>query len=207
MTQLIKNVLCFGDSNTWGLNCETGKRFDEHTRWTSLLNQQLGSEYKVIEAGQPNRTLVKKPPFSGALNGISYLKPYLEQHVVSTIVIALGTNDLKKRFDLSPVKIASGLASLITSIKHFYADAELPNIVLFGPLFISPQPPLRDIYLNCEDKLAPLSICFKHVANEHTLRYVDLSPLTTLLAIDGIHLSSQGHKRLSEIVTDVICSL
>ncbi|XQF94235.1 hypothetical protein ACOBV9_18580 (plasmid) [Pseudoalteromonas espejiana] len=48
-----------------GLNCETGKRFDEHTRWASLLNQQLGSEYKVIEAGTANRTLVKNPPFSG----------------------------------------------------------------------------------------------------------------------------------------------
>lgn len=207
MTQITKNILCFGDSNTWGLNPETGKRYDENTRWTARLQQQLGSGFTVIESGQPNRTLVNNPPFTGELNGIRYLKPDLQQHALHTLIIALGTNDLKKRFDLSPDKIASALASLITSIKHFYADAKLPSIVLFSPLFISPELPLKDIYMHCEHKLLPLNICYERLAYELALKYVDLSPLSTLLASDGIHLSSQGHKRLSEIVASVMHSL
>lgn len=75
MTQMTKNILCFGDSNTWGLNPITGKRFDENTRWTSLLAKNLGCDFTVIEAGQPNRTLVYNPPFDGVLSGVSYLKP------------------------------------------------------------------------------------------------------------------------------------
>ncbi|MEI8640381.1 hypothetical protein P4S68_02110 [Pseudoalteromonas sp. Hal099] len=67
MTQITKNILCFGDSNTWGLNPETGKRYDEKTRWTTRLQQQLGSGFTVIESGQPNRTLVNNPPFTGSL--------------------------------------------------------------------------------------------------------------------------------------------
>lgn len=207
MSQITKNILCFGDSNTWGLNPETGKRYDENTRWTMLLNQQLGSEYKVIEAGQPNRTLVNNPPFSGNLNGISYLKPYLEQYEVSTIVIALGTNDLKKRFNLAPVNIASGLASLITSIKHFYADGKLPSIVLFGPLFINPQHALSNIYFNCHQKLQPLNAHFKRIAQEHVLNYVDISHLNAPFGCDGIHLNYQGHKQLCERLNRVISKL
>lgn len=59
---MIKNILCFGDSNTWGLNPVTGGRFDESIRWTSQLATKLGSGFNIIEAGQPNRTLVNHPP-------------------------------------------------------------------------------------------------------------------------------------------------
>lgn len=204
MTQITKNILCFGDSNTWGLNPETGKRYDESTRWTMLLNQQLGSEYKVIEAGQPNRTLVNNPPFMGDLNGIRYLKPYLEQHTLNTIVIALGTNDLKKRFNFAPADIANGLTHLINSIKQFYLPINLPNLIIIGPLFINPQQALSHIYLNCEQKLLPLNDLFKGIAQEHALNYVDISQLTSPLGSDGIHLSCQGHKQLSKLLSRVV---
>jgi lysophospholipase L1-like esterase len=207
MTQITKNILCFGDSNTWGLNPETGKRYDESTRWTMLLNQQLGFEYKVIEAGQPNRTLVNNPPFTGELNGIRYLKPYLEQHVLSIIVIALGTNDLKKRFDLAPADIATSLTQLISSIEQFYSPADLPQIIIIGPLFINPQPGLSRIYLNYEQKLLPLNALFERIAQEYGLNYVDISKLKAPLGSDGIHLNSQGHKQLSELISQVVLQL
>lgn len=207
MTQITKNILCFGDSNTWGLNPETGKRYDENTRWAMLLNQQLGFEYKVIEAGQPNRTLVNNPPFTGELNGIRYLKPYLEQHVLSIIVIALGTNDLKKRFDLAPADIATSLTQLISSIEQFYSPADLPQIIIIGPLFINPQPGLSRIYLNYEQKLLPLNELFERIAQEYGLNYVDISKLKAPLGSDGIHLNSQGHKQLSELISQVVLQL
>ncbi|MEJ2911834.1 GDSL-type esterase/lipase family protein [Pseudoalteromonas sp. C12FD-1] len=207
MTQITKKILCFGDSNTWGLNPETGKRYDESARWTMLLNQQLGSEYKVIEAGQPNRTLVNNPPFTGELNGIRYLKPYLEQHVLSIIVIALGTNDLKKRFNLAPADIATSVTQLISSIEQFYSPADLPQIIIIGPLFINPQPGLSRIYLNYEQKLLPLNALFERIAQEYGLNYVDISKLKAPLGSDGIHLNSQGHKQLSELISQVVLQL
>ena len=207
MTQITKNILCFGDSNTWGLNPETGKRYDESARWTMLLNQQLGSEYKVIEAGQPNRTLVNNPPFTGELNGIRYLKPYLEQHVLSIIVIALGTNDLKKRFNLAPADIATSVTQLISSIEQFYSPADLPQIIIIGPLFINPQPGLSRIYLNYEQKLLPLNALFERIAQEYGLNYVDISKLKAHLGSDGIHLNFQGHKQLSELLSQVVLQL
>ena len=52
----MKNILCYGDSNTFGFNTKDGSRYDENTRWTAVLQKNLGAEYNVINEGMPNRT-------------------------------------------------------------------------------------------------------------------------------------------------------
>ena len=42
------NILCFGDSNTFGSN-PAGGRWPLHKRWTSVLQDLLGEEFHVIE--------------------------------------------------------------------------------------------------------------------------------------------------------------
>ncbi len=44
-----KHIVCFGDSNTHGYCAETGGRFDEESRWTSLLQAYLGDGYLILE--------------------------------------------------------------------------------------------------------------------------------------------------------------
>jgi lysophospholipase L1-like esterase len=48
-----KRILCYGDSNTWGrVPSSMGmKRYPEHLRWTGILQELLGEEYKIIEEG------------------------------------------------------------------------------------------------------------------------------------------------------------
>lgn len=48
------NILCFGDSNTWGYKPDKTGRFDENTRWTALLQKKLGTEYQVIRKARLN---------------------------------------------------------------------------------------------------------------------------------------------------------
>lgn len=43
----MKHVLCFGDSNTWGFIPGTCKRYDEHTRWTGILQDELGADWRL----------------------------------------------------------------------------------------------------------------------------------------------------------------
>ena len=52
------NILCFGDSNTWGYKPDKTGRFDENTRWTALLQKKLGPAYHIIEEGLCGRTTV-----------------------------------------------------------------------------------------------------------------------------------------------------
>lgn len=55
----MKQVLCFGDSNTWGYDGESRKRLPWGVRWTSLLQEKLNKEeYRVIEEGLCGRTTV-----------------------------------------------------------------------------------------------------------------------------------------------------
>ena len=50
-------VLCYGDSNTWGCigkwveSDEPSARYDADTRWPTVLQQELGENFHVIEEG------------------------------------------------------------------------------------------------------------------------------------------------------------
>ena len=46
----MKEILCFGDSNTYGLIPGTTSRFDRSTRWTGILESALfPNGYKIVE--------------------------------------------------------------------------------------------------------------------------------------------------------------
>lgn len=46
----MKQLLCYGDSNTWGLIPGTKERYPWGIRWTSILQEKLGStNVRVIE--------------------------------------------------------------------------------------------------------------------------------------------------------------
>jgi lysophospholipase L1-like esterase len=59
---VLKHILCCGDSNTRGYDPATCDRFDEAKRWTRVLAQELGRDYKVIEGGLCGRTTVWDDP-------------------------------------------------------------------------------------------------------------------------------------------------
>ena len=204
---MTKNILCFGDSNTWGLNPVTGKRFDENTRWTSLLNKNLGRGFNVIEAGQPNRTLVHNPPFDGVLNGVSYLKPYLDKHELDFIIIALGTNDLKKRFNLTPNLIADGLNDLINSIHIYYQQGSTlkpPKIIIASPPKIRITEQYSRIYEGADTKATKLSSAFKSVAANNKCTFIDFNTFINVTAGDGLHFESNQHLTLSAKITQLV---
>ncbi|MCH2619706.1 MAG: arylesterase, partial [Candidatus Poseidoniia archaeon] len=54
----MKNILCFGDSNTWGYSPLDGRRYPPDIRWSGVLQSSLGSDYRVIEEGLNGRTNV-----------------------------------------------------------------------------------------------------------------------------------------------------
>ena len=52
----MKNILCYGDSNTWGYIPGTGGRYPRDIRWTGRMAKALGEDYYVLEAGLSGRT-------------------------------------------------------------------------------------------------------------------------------------------------------
>ena len=71
-------VLCFGDSNTWGYDPVSKQRFPNGVRWTGVLQAELGPGFRVIEEGLNGRTTVWEDPVEGDKMGKRHLMPCLE---------------------------------------------------------------------------------------------------------------------------------
>ena len=97
----MKNVLCFGDSNTYGydpagMRDGTAVRYAHDVRWCGVAQRDLGEGWHVIEEGLNGRTTVRDDMchLDTNLNGIRALPMLLEAHKpLDAIVIMLGTND------------------------------------------------------------------------------------------------------------------
>ena len=75
----MKQILCFGDSNTWGLIPGEHKRYAWGERWTSILQQKLESaDVRVIEDGLCGRTTVFDDALRPYRNGSKELPLSLE---------------------------------------------------------------------------------------------------------------------------------
>ncbi|TMS94709.1 hypothetical protein CWB58_02965 [Pseudoalteromonas sp. S201] len=192
------NILCFGDSNTFGTSPVDGKRLPAHERWPGILAELLGTGHLVIEAGQPNRTLVNNPPFSGDKSGVKSLKPYLEAQLLDVIIIALGTNDLKARFALSAIDISKALEELILAIKAFYHGNAQPKIIILSPPKVHEVGSYKSIYAGAGIKAEQLSIEFKAVSERQACVFIDGFSLLAACESEGVHWPSEEHKRLAK---------
>lgn len=120
----MKQILCFGDSNTWGLIPKTNQRYPWGVRWTSILDNELNrhfnNEYRVIEEGLCGRTTVFDDPLRDGRNSFKLLPTILESHnPVTDVIIMLGTNDCKTVYNASAEVIGQGVERLINQVKRF----------------------------------------------------------------------------------------
>jgi len=109
------NILCFGDSNTYGYRPDGSGRFDADTRWTGLLQKKLGTNDRIIEEGLCGRTTVFSDELREGRRGLDTIGILLESHApVDLLILMLGTNDCKTRYNASAGTIAKGLEQVIT---------------------------------------------------------------------------------------------
>ena len=85
----MKTVLCFGDTNTWGVNPVDESRLEFEKRWTGILTEELRGEARVIEEGQCGRTTVCDDPVDLYKNGLDYLMPCLDSHRPIDVVVVM----------------------------------------------------------------------------------------------------------------------
>ncbi|MFC0015038.1 MULTISPECIES: GDSL-type esterase/lipase family protein [Allobacillus] len=202
-----KRIVCFGDSNTWGLNAETMKRFPENVRWTGLLQEKLSDEYQVIEEGLPGRTSVVDDPLLEGMNGIDYIVPCIKSHApVELLIIMLGTNDTKERFGLTAHNIAQGITRLAKKAQEAHEeiyDKALQVLVIAPPMIGSHYKKTevrKSMGDNCDIKSSELPGFLKEFVTNTNIFFLDASKEVVMNEIDYMHLDENGHKQLSELV-------
>lgn len=203
-----KRILCFGDSNTWGYIPALGKRYPVGVRWTSLLQDKLGDEYEVIEEGLSSRTTDVDDPKHEGKNGLTYFRPCLETHdPIDLLILMLGTNDMKERFNRTPERVAEGIENILLSVHKFVKEEEtqMPKIVVVSPPLIDEEVEgVKDKYLGAGEKSTKLALLFEKVAIKHDCEFLDISKIVLPSSKDGYHLEPDDHKRLSEVFYEIV---
>ncbi|SDL14451.1 SGNH/GDSL hydrolase family protein [Aliiruegeria lutimaris] len=201
---LDRTVLCFGDSNTHGTVPMSGPddlaRYARDIRWPGVMAGVLGHEWHVIEEGHPGRTTVHDDPVDGAhKNGIAMLPALLESHrPIDLVLIMLGTNDLKARFSVPPSDIGISLERLARVVQASNAgpSGAPPDLILVAPTPIEETGWLAGMFAGGAAKSRSLDTAIANSAARVGAKYVNAGAYASVDPLDGIHLTSDGHRAL-----------
>jgi lysophospholipase L1-like esterase len=208
-------ILAYGDSNTYGQKPDRSGRFDAATRWTGVLQSELGDHYYVIEEGLGGRTtnLEHPNPNKPSRNGFTYFQACLESHSpLDIIILLLGTNDFKVSYDRSVEDIAQALELYVSAIKKSYEGSiSQPTILLVSPPHMNNEAPLfyesmptPGIYDEASVlKSQQLASHLEQLAARHNLLFIDAA-LITQAGDDGVHITATSHQQLGHTIATAI---
>jgi len=206
----MKTIVCFGDSNTWGHSPAEIARHPFEKRWTSILQQILGSKYFVIPEGLNGRTTTFEDPVEKDKNGYRHLQTILETHKpLDLIIIMLGTNDLKSRFNVGAQEIAWSAGNLINHTLHSTAgiDDKHPEILFIAPPVIKDSQPFNFMLEGAIEKSRNMGFHYKSMAELYKVPFLDASDIVESSPIDGIHWEVEEHEKFAKVVAKKVLEI
>ena len=137
------------------------------------MGRELGPEFEVIAEGLRGRTTVHDDPIEPYRSGAEALPPCLMSHApVDLVILALGCNDLKKRFSLSAFDIAEGARRLILLVRAYgeRPNGGAPRILLIVPPPIAKLTGYAEMFEGGTEKSRLLGQRFDEVAKQEGWR-------------------------------------
>ena len=196
-------VLCFGDSNTWGYDPSTGTRYARDVRWTGVLQSSLGTGYHVIEEGLNGRTTVWEDPVEGDKVGKRHLLPcLLSQAPLDLVVLMLGTNDLKMRYSAPVTDVAAGVSVLADIVLTSPAgrNDKAPALLLVAPPPFGKLSAFAAMFEGGAEKSRLLGGLYAEVARARACPFLDAATVIRSSDLDGIHLEPAEHGKLGQAI-------
>ena len=200
-----KHILCIGDSNTHGLctdpseSADHGSRYNEEERWTCLLQKALGAEYLVIEEGLSGRTCVYDDPDMDSVNLLPVLHALLNSHEpLGLVILMLGTNDSKVKFNTDAKKITKGMQILVEEAKSVPCWGKNgPKILIVAPVPIEEGVIYPDFNEKSVETTKTLAREYAFLAVAERADFLDAGGCE-LTSVDHVHLTKRGHRQLAE---------
>lgn len=175
------NVICFGDSNTYGYDPRgyLGGRYDADNRWVDILAAKTG--WTIFNMGQNGREI----PFSASAFPAD----------ADLLIVMLGINDLLQ--GRSPEQASERLERFLSGI-----SLDRSRILLIAPPPVTlgewvPSPQLIDA------SRAFARLC-QALAERLGIRFADAGTWNIPLAYDGVHFTEQGHKAFAAGLLEVL---
>jgi len=175
------NVICFGDSNTFGHDPRSplGERYPADSRWVDLLAAKTA--WNIKNEGMNGREIPRA--------AVSF------PDSTDLLLVMLGTNDLLRGASVEEVVRRMGV---------FLGSLTLPRqrILLLAP------PPMKLGDWVSEDRLVSDAECLaaslRALAGSLGIRFADAGRPAVPLAFDGVHFTPEGHRlfatRLCELL-------
>ena len=199
----MKQILCFGDSNTWGYDGESRERLPFKVRWTGRLQKAYeGKDVRIIEEGLCGRTTVFEDSFRQGRKGTALLPTLLEtHHPVDLVVLMLGTNDCKTVFGASADVIGKGISRLLDQIQEYAPKAE---VLLISPIYLGKKV-WQEEYdqefsresVTVSRNLQPV---YEKIARDRQIEFLPAADHVKCCEADQEHLNAQGHQIFAQAV-------
>lgn len=215
----MKNILCYGDSNTWG--CIAGsmnrdlmlaKRFDRDVRWTGVLQKTLGNDFYIIEARLNGRnTSFDETRFiRPSRNGLKTLPLILEMNYpLDLVILMLGTNDTKIDVHATAEQTTEALQKMICYIKesHLGQNFASPKVMLIAPAAIH-RVDSADFNQFYDDssitKTQALAEHYRKLADQENCPFLDAGKIVKISDDDGIHIDQDSQAEFAKAIAQKI---
>ena len=204
----MKNILCFGDSNTWGYEPLVARRYPADVRWTGVLQNSLGDGFRVIEEGLNGRTTFISENERPLRSGSDVLPIILESHrPLDLAIIMLGTNDLKLEFNLTVAEIAQGAKTLCEMVlnSEYLAD-NIPQILLVSPTHIGSTviPDQEEFFNKARGQSIQFAEHYEKAAVELGVHFLDAAKIVKVSEVDGVHWDADQHQAFGKFLSNLI---
>lgn len=211
----MKNILFFGDSNTWGFDPRTGGRYPADVRYTGLLASMLPEGYQGIECGLNGRTTAYDDGCDGWSSGSKYLPVMLKTHdPLDLVVLMLGTNDLKARLGLTIDDVVKGMRRLVNIVHSpgMWNLRAAPRVLVVAPMHLNGETlltsPFGDVFnARSVDLSRQLGAAFEKLCADESCCCFDAGQLGPVTSTDGVHMSPADHRRLAEMLARILPSI
>lgn len=207
----MKNILVFGDSNSWGYDYTTydpllgsGRRMAFSERWPGRMQQLLGDGYHVIENCLNARTNMIDDPYFPNRMGLKSLQETLDANApLDLVIIKLGCNELKHMFNRTAGMIAHGVEMLVKEAKNPLYGYPAPKILVISPHPTHPR--IGEMLFGFSfgpeayAKSCEFSKWYSALAERQGAAFLDCAELQfELNELDGLHYSRKDHEKLAE---------
>ncbi len=206
----MKQVLVFGDSNTWGLvpGSSPYERYPWGVRWTSILQERL-KDTRVVEEGLCGRTTVFEDELRSGRKGVSSLSMILESHYpLDFAILMLGTNDCKSIYNVSAQAIGKGIDRCLQVLEKYLKPEKI--------LLISPMQLGEDVWMEDKDPefsresvaiSKQLKEVYFSVARERGTNFLAASDVVMPSPIDNEHMDVESHRIFADAVAEKIAAM
>lgn len=207
---MMKTILAFGDSLTWGFVAGTFERHPFEMRWPSALDAGLGAETRVIAEGHNGRTTVFDDPTTfDDRNGAKALPMLLSTHQpLDLVIIMLGTNDIKYANRCRAFDAAMGMTRLVEIVQKFsfLPSYKTPEILIMSPPALVPTTDewFNDLWGHAIEESKLFASHYARVAKETGVHFFDAGSVAKADPTDGGHLDAANTKAIGTALVPVV---